>query len=329
MIRVLIGGLAFCLAALGNNQPLVAQSSEGLRIEGKLSSDDPKDTVRKESHQKVHKFRMQQGKTYVIDLKSKKFDSYLRVEDSTGKQLAEDDDSGGRLNARLTFKAPKTDEYRLIATTASPATGTYTLTAREQTAAEAKYRQLQTELAGVEKKLQEELGKAEDRAKLIQKYVAALTDHLKKTAELLEQYADDAFAESARRDLFLKVQALSQAEVPEARKALKALAEAPAKSLKVALAFVSAEKLIKQYEQAYQGKDKSAAQLYQKAEKTLADLVKDARGVPEVEDALFELRYLTPGKKAPEIEAEDIDGKKFKLSDYRGKVVLLDFWGNW
>ena len=44
---------------------------------------------------------------------------------------------------------------------------------------------------------------------------------------------------------------------------------------------------------------------------------------------LFELRFLSIGKTAPEIEAEDLDGKKFKLSDYRGKVVMLDFWGNW
>ena len=35
------------------------------------------------------------------------------------------------------------------------------------------------------------------------------------------------------------------------------------------------------------------------------------------------------GESAPEIEGEDLDGKKFKLSDYRGKVVLLDFWGHW
>jgi hypothetical protein len=35
------------------------------------------------------------------------------------------------------------------------------------------------------------------------------------------------------------------------------------------------------------------------------------------------------GKMAPEIVGEDIDGKEVKLSDYRGKVVLLDFWGHW
>ena len=38
---------------------------------------------------------------------------------------------------------------------------------------------------------------------------------------------------------------------------------------------------------------------------------------------------LDVGNEAPEIEAEDLDGEVFKLSDYRGKVVLLDFWGNW
>jgi cytochrome oxidase Cu insertion factor (SCO1/SenC/PrrC family) len=35
------------------------------------------------------------------------------------------------------------------------------------------------------------------------------------------------------------------------------------------------------------------------------------------------------GKVAPEISGVDVDGRKFKLSDYRGKVVVLDFWGDW
>jgi hypothetical protein len=35
------------------------------------------------------------------------------------------------------------------------------------------------------------------------------------------------------------------------------------------------------------------------------------------------------GNLAPDIEAADLEGNIFRLSDYRGKVVLLDFWGNW
>ena len=47
---------------------------------------------------------------------------------------------------------------------------------------------------------------------------------------------------------------------------------------------------------------------------------------------LFALRNLRVGKPAPEIAGEDIDGKPMKLSNYRGKVVLLEFWqagGQW
>jgi cytochrome oxidase Cu insertion factor (SCO1/SenC/PrrC family) len=38
---------------------------------------------------------------------------------------------------------------------------------------------------------------------------------------------------------------------------------------------------------------------------------------------------LQVGNLAPEIDGEDADGRSFKLSDYRGKVVLLDFWAGW
>ena len=47
------------------------------------------------------------------------------------------------------------------------------------------------------------------------------------------------------------------------------------------------------------------------------------------DNALFQLKYLSIGKIAPDIEGEDLDGVAFKLSDYRGKVVVLDFWGDW
>lgn len=41
---------------------------------------------------------------------------------------------------------------------------------------------------------------------------------------------------------------------------------------------------------------------------------------------LSELRRLTLGKTAPEIEGVDLEGQPMKLSDYRGKVVVLAFW---
>jgi hypothetical protein len=44
---------------------------------------------------------------------------------------------------------------------------------------------------------------------------------------------------------------------------------------------------------------------------------------------LHELRHLSIGKVAPDIDGEDQDGKRFKLSDYRGKVVLLYFWSEY
>ena len=46
----------------------------------------------------------------------------------------------------------------------------------------------------------------------------------------------------------------------------------------------------------------------------------------KAEPELFGLRHLAVGKMAPDIEGQDQDGVRFKLSDYRGKVVLLDFW---
>jgi hypothetical protein len=71
--------------------------------------------------------------------------------------------------------------------------------------------------------------------------------------------------------------------------------------------------------------------LVQRLKQDYADL-NDARGRPYAQVAdgiLFSRRNLVVGKTVPEIECADTQGVAFKLSDYRGKVVLLDFWGNW
>jgi thiol-disulfide isomerase/thioredoxin len=44
---------------------------------------------------------------------------------------------------------------------------------------------------------------------------------------------------------------------------------------------------------------------------------------------IYELKHLAVGVAAPDIVGADIDGKQMRLSDHRGKVVLLVFWATW
>jgi hypothetical protein len=77
--------------------------------------------------------------------------------------------------------------------------------------------------------------------------------------------------------------------------------------------------------------DKEVEQIFERVAEKYADVKHERRGTlgKVAEGELFEIRRLAVGMPAPDIEADDLDGKSFKLSDYRGKVVLLDFWGNW
>ena len=49
----------------------------------------------------------------------------------------------------------------------------------------------------------------------------------------------------------------------------------------------------------------------------------------QVKEQLFVVDNLSTGSTAMEILGKDLDGKEFRLSDYKGKVVFLDFWGDW
>lgn len=77
---------------------------------------------------------------------------------------------------------------------------------------------------------------------------------------------------------------------------------------------------------------KESEEFFQRAADKYTDVKRNTRGPSvgeQAKGALFAMRFLSIGKKAPDIEGEDADGRTFKLSDYRGKVILLDFWGHW
>lgn len=75
------------------------------------------------------------------------------------------------------------------------------------------------------------------------------------------------------------------------------------------------------------------------ARETLELLLADYADVPQKHGTLGEhahaalhphnKEHLQIGKVAPEIVGRDADGNPMRLSDHRGKVVVLDFWGDW
>ena len=77
--------------------------------------------------------------------------------------------------------------------------------------------------------------------------------------------------------------------------------------------------------------EKEAESCFQRVIKEFGDVIhyREKTLGESAKGNLYEMRNLAIGKEAPEIAAQDIAGVAFKLSDYRGKVVMLDFWGHW
>jgi hypothetical protein len=119
--------LMLCSLALAQEP---AKSFQPLEIQGLLAETDPLD-FKLNKPCKLHRVAFTKGRTYIIDLISMNFDSYLRLEDPACKPLAEDDDTGGNLNSRITFTAPSDGNYQISATTLNGAVGNYVLKIRE------------------------------------------------------------------------------------------------------------------------------------------------------------------------------------------------------
>jgi hypothetical protein len=72
---------------------------------------------------KAFKLKLEKDKTYVIDMirtDKTKLDPLLILQDKKLKVLAADDNGAGDLNARIVFRCPDTDTYRLLATSQPP-----------------------------------------------------------------------------------------------------------------------------------------------------------------------------------------------------------------
>lgn len=116
-------------------EPLPKSANLLKRSANNLNANDKLDKARKgmapKRFMKVEEVTLSAGATYTIDLESTEFDTYLLVEDAKGNVLAEDDDSGGDLNAKVVFRAPNDGIYRIVITSYQPnAVGNYTLTIR-------------------------------------------------------------------------------------------------------------------------------------------------------------------------------------------------------
>jgi hypothetical protein len=94
----------------------------------------PNDANRDGKPHKPFQIAFQQGKTYVIDLRSGEMDSYLWLYDPQGIRIAQDDDGGGFPDARIRITAAQTGNYLIAATMFGglrPEGAVFTLTVRE------------------------------------------------------------------------------------------------------------------------------------------------------------------------------------------------------
>jgi len=104
---------------------------KNLEILGQIVPNDLPDRERRHPC-KIHTLHFAKGKTYVLDLISKDFDAWLRIADAEGKTIVQDDDSGGNLNSRIRFTAPRDENFQIVATSFAGGAGTYVLKVRAE-----------------------------------------------------------------------------------------------------------------------------------------------------------------------------------------------------
>lgn len=104
----------------------------------------------------------------------------------------------------------------------------------------------------------------------------------------------------------------------------KIAAESPVNEIRANALFWPAYMSSRGRDVSAEAKEAAATQIAEARKLAEGTLLADRIDAPK-----FIQERLQIGMEAPDIAGEDVDGVPFKLSDYRGKVVVLDFWGFW
>ena len=106
------------------------------RVDSHLDNMDGVDLKRK-THCKIYVIPLAADRSVQIDLVSRDFDSYLRLIDPAGLQVASNDDGGEGLNARIVYTPKKSGNYRVYVQPCAGGIGRFELTIREGGAGQA------------------------------------------------------------------------------------------------------------------------------------------------------------------------------------------------
>jgi thiol-disulfide isomerase/thioredoxin len=206
-------------------------------------------------------------------------------------------------------------------------------TADDQLKYKAQLRELQTRFLAKLVSLAEKHPGTEETLHLLSELVGLGGEHVKRAAELIaSHHVEQAWVTPA-------IPALAQADDPAAAAALAAIAEKNPDKRNRGLAHLflglSHKRQVRNAPESRQAEHVAAAEKALTTAKTdyadekLSGRETVGKAAAAQLIALKNLPNLVVGRTAPDLIGEDLDGKPMKLSDYRGKVVLLDFWATW
>jgi hypothetical protein len=143
---------------------------------------------------------------------------------------------------------------------------------------------------------------------------------------VMKQYIDESDAYRIARDL-----ARSPKPTEQTENFLRSLLDKSENERVKAEATLRLAQVLTKFSASDSG-DRDEEELSKEIEKLLDSCVNefgDIKSVASEATGLLNASKLKIGKIAPDIVGVDLDDKEFKLSDYRGKVVVIDFWGDW